>query len=642
MTVFGGNVGGGGGGGGRQVFPVDYGAEVSQRLVEAAHGGDLAGAEACISDPFVDVNFAGAVVLKSRRAEIVPLDESPAESRTVSEEFRTDVSALFLAAHIGNLALLRKLINAGADVNQKLFRGHAAAAAAREGHKDALEVLIRAGASQEACEEALLEAARHGRAGIAAVLMGSDMAKPHTAVRALVTAACHGHVEVVDTLMKTGVRRDIKVSLGAWSWDTTTGEEFRVGAGLAEPYDATWCAIEYFDSTGRILQSLLLDHPINAPHLGRTLLHHAVLCDNPRAVSILLELGADPELLIKTDKGSIGFGAMHMAARLGLAEILQRLIKAGCDVNARTSAGETSLMLCARYAHGECLRILASAGADFGLTSPNGTSVEWWSIGFANTILEAIRSGAIVRSSDATVFSPIAFIIKFGDAEALHSSIAWPGTNLDEQDKQGFSPLMIAATEGDVEAFRALVFAGADVTLTNDAGETAISIAQRNKNRDAFDKVMLEHALHNNNPHALHCAARQGDTDSVQELLRRLGHGDVNAIDGEGYTALMLAARGGHAETCEALMAMGAGWDYKTVRGETALTLARGGAAEGVVMDGVGRGLVRRGGWVRKYTREGKGKAHRKWVEMEEGVGKLRWGRGGGGMWCVRGCGWGE
>ncbi|KAK1319042.1 hypothetical protein QJS10_CPB04g01780 [Acorus calamus] len=446
---------------------------------------------------------------------------------------------------------------------------------------------------------------------------------------ALFAAIVNRQISVVQHLLQTGVRRDIKVSLGAWSWDTTTGEEFRVGAGLAEPYDAAWCAVEYFDSTGRILRSLLLDHPINAPHLGRTLLHHAVLCDNPRAVSILLELGADPELLIKTDKGSIGFGAMHMAALLGQTEILQRLIKAGCDINARTSAGETSLMLCARYARGECLRILASAGADFGLTSPNGSSVEWWSIGFANTILEAIRSGTVVRSSDATVFSPIAFVIKSGDAEALHSSIAWPGVNLDEQDKHGFSPLMIAATEGDVEAFRTLVFAGADVTLTNNAGETAISIAQRNKNRDAFDKAMLEHALCNNsNPHALHCAARQGDTDSVQELLRRLGCGDVNAIDGEGYTALMLAARGGHAETCEVLMAMGAGWDYKTVRGETALTLAKGGAAEGVVMDGVGRGLVRRGGWVRKYTREGKGKAHWKWVEMEEGVGKLRWGKG--------------
>ncbi|CAL5365754.1 unnamed protein product [Camellia sinensis] len=39
---------------------------------------------------------------------------------------------------------------------------------------------------------------------------------------------------------QASARTDIKVQLGAWSWDTVSGEEFRVGAGLAEPYPITW------------------------------------------------------------------------------------------------------------------------------------------------------------------------------------------------------------------------------------------------------------------------------------------------------------------------------------------------------------------------------------------------------------------
>lgn len=47
-------------------------------------------------------------------------------------------------------------------MNQKLFKGFATTVAVREGHLDILEILLKAGASQPACEEALLEASCHG------------------------------------------------------------------------------------------------------------------------------------------------------------------------------------------------------------------------------------------------------------------------------------------------------------------------------------------------------------------------------------------------------------------------------------------------------------------------------------------------
>lgn len=87
-------------------------------------------------------------------------------------------------------------------MNQKLFRGFATTAAVREGRLEILEILLKAGASQPACEEALLEASCHGRARLAELLMGSDLIRPHIAVHALVTACCSGFVDVVDTLLK--------------------------------------------------------------------------------------------------------------------------------------------------------------------------------------------------------------------------------------------------------------------------------------------------------------------------------------------------------------------------------------------------------------------------------------------------------
>lgn len=87
-------------------------------------------------------------------------------------------------------------------MNQKLFRGFATTAAVREGHLEILEILLKAGASQPACEEALLESSCHGHARSAELLMGSDLVRPHVAVHALVTACCRGFVDVVDTLLK--------------------------------------------------------------------------------------------------------------------------------------------------------------------------------------------------------------------------------------------------------------------------------------------------------------------------------------------------------------------------------------------------------------------------------------------------------
>lgn len=96
--------------GSRQVVPVDDEAEVSQRLLEACLYGDLRSALECIADPFVDVNFVGAVCLKTRKTEVVLREESASEVRVEYEDFKTDVTALFLAVHVGNVALVKKLL----------------------------------------------------------------------------------------------------------------------------------------------------------------------------------------------------------------------------------------------------------------------------------------------------------------------------------------------------------------------------------------------------------------------------------------------------------------------------------------------------------------------------------------------------
>lgn len=109
MTVFG-YSSAGGFLAGRQVVPVDYETEVSQRLLEATHSNDLKSAFERLADPLVDVNYVGVVCLKVRKTELVCHDELPIEVRVEYEQFKTDVTALFLAVHAGNVVLVRKLL----------------------------------------------------------------------------------------------------------------------------------------------------------------------------------------------------------------------------------------------------------------------------------------------------------------------------------------------------------------------------------------------------------------------------------------------------------------------------------------------------------------------------------------------------
>ncbi|KAF8046409.1 hypothetical protein N665_3725s0001 [Sinapis alba] len=521
-------------------------------------------------------------------------------------------------------------------------------------------------------------ASYHGRPRLAELLMGTDLIRPQVAVHALATACCRGFVEVVGTLLKcgvnadstdrlllqsskpslytnvdctalvaaivsrqvsavrlllqAGVKTDIMVRLGAWSWDTNTGEEFRVGAGVAEPYPLTWCAVEFFETSGDILRSLLKVQSPNATHNGRTLLHHAVLCGSHAAVRVLLNCGADPE----TPTRCVELRPIHIAARYGSVDIIQELVGFGCDINSKTDDEDTALLISTRHKHSECVKVLALAGADFGLVNKFGHSVisvaesSKWSLGLEEVVLELIRFGVVPHSSNASVFSPLLYVAQAGDAEALKTLVKAQGVFLDYQDEEGFSAAMLAAMNGHVEAFRVLVYAGADVKLLNKSGETAVSLSEKNGSLDMIEKVMLEFALEKDNRnmaggfYALHCAARRGDVKAV-ELLSGKGYG-LDVPDGDGYTPLMLAAIEGHGKMCEFLISHGANCNAKSGKGKALLDLAVG-DAEKVIRNELSRRFVIKGSNVMKHTKGGKGKKHGKGMKMLESSGVLSWGK---------------
>ncbi|KAI4384195.1 hypothetical protein MLD38_002380 [Melastoma candidum] len=669
----------------QQVVPLDYQAEASQRLVDAVHASDADAAISCLRDPFVDVNHVGTVSLRSRRTEVVPRGEESHHVAVEYEEFRTDVTALFLAAHSGDLVLVRKLLSAGADANMRLFRGYSMTAAVRERHTKVVEVLVNARPCYDVCEEALLEASCVGVARIAELLMASKTIRPHVAIHALVLACCRGFVDVVDTLikcgvnangshrillqsskpslhinadccplvaaiisrqvavvkllLKAGVSTEINTRVGTWSWDVDTGEEFRVGAGLAEPYGVAWCAVEFFESRGEILLMLLQQVPVNARHHGRTLVHHAILCNNEQALKLLLENGADAECPIETTSNT-KLRPIHLAARLGYPNAIRCLISARCDLNSQTESGDTALMIAARNRHGEALKTLVSAGADLALVNSVGQCARSiaqsvsWSLAFQEKIIEVIRLGKVPRSSNPSIFSSLLFVVRANNIDALRKLLSCANLDVNERDADGNTAVMLAAADGYVDVLRLLVHAGANMKLRNKEGSMAEGLAVSNQFGEQYAKIMRDYMLGRNHEdslgfNTLHSAAEYGQVDWIQDLIGK-GH-DVNAPDYDGCTPLMLAAKGGYGDICRILISHGARCNIQGLRNETALSLLRenghtGGEAEAVILDGLAKSLVLKGSRVKKHTKCGKGSPHNKVLKMEGNTAVLQWG----------------
>lgn len=410
--------------------------------------------------------------------------------------------------------------------------------------------------------------------------------------------------------MQAGVRTDIKVRLGAWSWDVNTGEEFRVGAGLSEPYPVTWCAVEYFETSGSILEMLLQSLSSETPHYGRTLIHHAILCQNERALEIVVKAGGDVECPIKA--ATRIERPIHLAARLGLPKVLQCLLAGRCDVNSQTESGETALMICARNKQEECLKILASAGADISLVNSTGQSASsiaesaGWSLWLHMAVSDALGSQKISRLTGA--HRKISTPVPLNEANGSND-IKEPSTRC----------IDIHVCSESVEK------------LQDEHGCTTSSVlSETDCNGEAFRKIVPEDKIDDSLAlKSLHHAAVQGDMDMLRAIIDR-GSG-LNILDPDGYTPLMLAAKEGHWNACELLISCGASCEIENERHETALTLARRDKMfenkAGVMFDELARKLVLEGGQVKKHTKCGKGAPHVKTLKMVEGTGVLRWGK---------------
>ncbi|KAL0118776.1 hypothetical protein PUN28_009445 [Cardiocondyla obscurior] len=164
-----------------------------------------------------------------------------------------------------------------------------------------------------------------------------------------------------------------------------------------------------------------------------------------------------------------------------------------------------------------------------------------------------------------------------GNASLLELALAaCPQAKLEAVDRNGQTPLNLAARHGYADVVRVLLAAGARADHADCDGWTALRAAAWGGHTQVVEQLLKHGAMVDcadwDQRTALRAAAWGGHEDIVKALLK---HGaDVNRTDDEGRTALIAAAYMGHSEIVEHLLDYGAEIDHADSDGRTALSVA--------------------------------------------------------------------
>ncbi|MBR5130232.1 MAG: ankyrin repeat domain-containing protein [Alphaproteobacteria bacterium] len=162
------------------------------------------------------------------------------------------------------------------------------------------------------------------------------------------------------------------------------------------------------------------------------------------------------------------------------------------DINAHDEHGRngTALMQTAYFGLPEWTDKLLAKGARVDEKDEYGRTALWYASlnGHTDVAVKLIRAGADINVKDVEGYSPIILSTQFKTIDMCCLCLG-QGANINDQDvKQRVTPLIIAAASHPTyEKISFLLAAGADVTMTNVYGETALDIA---KSRKADAKVI--------------------------------------------------------------------------------------------------------------------------------------------------------
>lgn len=198
---------------------------------------------------------------------------------------------------------------------------------------------------------------------------------------------------------------------------------------------------------------------------------------NATAVKQILDRGADVNE--RNDKGK---RALMLAASEGRTEVAKLLISRGAEVDVADVYGTTALIVAATAGHTEVAALLLEHGADPAARDSGGGSplVNATFFGRTDTARLLLSKLPTLEKQDGEELLMLA--AGLGHAEIV-GGLLDHGVNVNGRGLKQRTALMAAAAFNKPDAVRMLLSRGADTTVTDEDGNTALTVA-RDKGND--------------------------------------------------------------------------------------------------------------------------------------------------------------
>jgi ankyrin repeat protein len=210
------------------------------------------------------------------------------------------------------------------------------------------------------------------------------------------------------------------------------------------------------------------------------------------AVKILLDRGADPNLQDKR-----GWTSLALASQNGRLTVVKELLNRKADPDIQNRNGDTALMLAIDSNNLEVAEELLNRGADPYLQNNRDQSA----IDFAQRLRDPKILHLLTRFTISPIIidpntgiSNLAILAANGPPTQLKATIDLyqnPDLDLNQQDRDGNTPLLYAIINGNPNIVSLLLDRGADPNLANFAGGTPLAYATA-LNQELITEMLLD------------------------------------------------------------------------------------------------------------------------------------------------------
>jgi ankyrin repeat protein len=289
---------------------------------------------------------------------------------------------------------------------------------------------------------------------------------------------------------------------------------------------------------------------------------------------------ANPQLV--NAKDSSGRTPLHWANRGVHLDVVNLLIDKGADVNAKDVSGTTPLFSAAANSHLDACKLLIDKGATVDVKNGRGSTPFYFAAHGGNKELLDLLLAAGAKKADLEIRNPYgrtplcAVARDGGNAETIKVLIGF-GANINAEDDNGLTPIMLAAWRPHEDVVNVLLDAGAELNSNDPKGDKLLTCAAGNGLEKLFDKLLEKKAslniLNEDGGTLLHSAAGGGSSHIVELLINQKF--DPNKKDKFDWVPLHLAAEQGHKEIIFSLLKNGANINARNSLGQTPYNIAQ-------------------------------------------------------------------